>query len=52
MKLFVAIVTQIQQQGGVHIKGQAVEKPSAQRLYQRCARCFPGVTCLDELFDG
>lgn len=45
IRLITAIATQIQQQGGVYIKGQAVENPSAQRLYQRCARCFPGSDC-------
>jgi GNAT superfamily N-acetyltransferase len=45
IQLIMAIATQIQQQGGVYIKGQAVENPSAQRLYQRCARCFPGADC-------
>lgn len=45
IQLLTAIANQIQQQGGVYIKGQAVENPSAQRLYQRCARCFPGADC-------
>jgi hypothetical protein len=45
MKLIMAIATEIQQQGGVYLKGQAVENPSAQRLYQRCARCFPEANC-------
>ncbi|MBF2001808.1 MAG: GNAT family N-acetyltransferase [Synechococcales cyanobacterium M58_A2018_015] len=45
IQLITAIGTQIQQQGGVYIKGQAVENPSAQRLYQRCAQCFPGADC-------
>lgn len=45
LKLIMAIATQLQQEGGVYIKGQAVESPSVQRLYQRCARCFPGADC-------
>ena len=45
MNLIMAIATQIQQQGGVYIRGQAVENPSVQRLYQRCAHCFPTVEC-------
>ncbi|MBD2075830.1 GNAT family N-acetyltransferase [Phormidium sp. FACHB-592] len=45
MKLLMTVAVQIQQQGGVYIKGQAVENPSAQRLYQRCAQCFPGADC-------
>lgn len=45
IQLIMAIATQIQQQGGVYIKGQAVENPSVQRLYQRCAKCFPGADC-------
>lgn len=45
IKLMMAIATQIQQQGGVYIRGQAVENPAVQRLYQRCAHCFPTVEC-------
>ncbi|HHP7243660.1 MAG TPA: N-acetyltransferase family protein [Elainellaceae cyanobacterium] len=45
VRLITAIATQIQQQGGSYIKGQAVENPAAQRLYQRCAKCFPGAEC-------
>ena len=45
IRLITAISTQIQQQGGMYIKGQSVENPSARRLYQRCARCFPGADC-------
>lgn len=45
IKLIIKIATQIQQQGGVFITGQAVENPSVQRLYQRCAHCFPGAEC-------
>lgn len=45
VRLIVAIATQIQQQGGVYLKGQAVENPSAQRLYQRCAWYFTAVEC-------
>lgn len=45
VQLVIAIATQIQQQGGSYIKGQTVENPSVQRLYQRCARCFPGADC-------
>lgn len=45
IQLIMAIAIQIQQQGGVYIKGQAVENPSVQRLYQRCAQCFPGADC-------
>ncbi|MBW4653153.1 MAG: GNAT family N-acetyltransferase [Kaiparowitsia implicata GSE-PSE-MK54-09C] len=44
-QLIVAIATQIQQQGGVYIRGQSVENPSVQRLYQRCAHYFPTVEC-------
>lgn len=45
IRLITAIAAQIQQQGGSYIKGQAVENPSAQRLYQRCAHCFPAAEC-------
>lgn len=45
MQLIVAIALQIQQQGGVFIRGQAVENPAVQRLYQRCAHCFPASEC-------
>ncbi|KAM3091443.1 GNAT family N-acetyltransferase [Phormidesmis sp. 146-35] len=46
IQFITAIAVKIQQQGGSYIKGQAVENPrSVQRLYQRCARCFPGADC-------
>jgi len=45
IQLIMAIASQIQQQGGVYIRGQAVENPSVQRLYQRFAHCFPTVEC-------
>jgi len=45
MQIIMAIATQIQQQGGVYIKGQAAENSSAQRLYQRLAWCFPAAEC-------
>ncbi len=44
-QLIVAIATQIQQQGGVYLKGQAVENLNAQRLYKRCSWHFSAIEC-------
>ncbi|BAZ13419.1 acetyltransferase, GNAT family protein [Calothrix sp. NIES-4071] len=43
--LIAAVAVEIEKAGGKYIKGQAVNNPAAQRLYQRCARCFPGADC-------
>ena len=45
MLLIARIAMAIQEHGGTYIKGQALDNPAAQRLYQRCARCFPGTEC-------
>jgi GNAT superfamily N-acetyltransferase len=44
-QLVIAIAIQVQQQGGEYITGGAVDNPSAQRFYQRCAHSFPAVEC-------
>jgi GNAT superfamily N-acetyltransferase len=45
MLLIARIAMAIQEHGGTYIKGQALDNPAAQRLYQRCARRFPGTEC-------
>lgn len=45
INLLLAVVSDIQQHGGIYIKGQAVDSRS-ERLYQRCARCFSGSECI------
>jgi GNAT superfamily N-acetyltransferase len=45
MLLIARIAMRILEHGGTYIKGQALDNPAAQRLYQRCARCFPGAEC-------
>lgn len=45
VQLIIAIATQIEQQGGVYLRGQAVENPSVQHFYQRCSWHFSGVEC-------
>ncbi|MFM7447547.1 MAG: GNAT family N-acetyltransferase [Leptolyngbyaceae cyanobacterium] len=45
VQMLITIATQIEQQGGVYLRGQAVENPSVQHLYQRCAWHFSGVEC-------
>jgi GNAT superfamily N-acetyltransferase len=45
INLLLAVASDIQKHGGVYIKGQAVDSRS-ERLYQRCARCFPGAECI------
>lgn len=44
-QLMMAIATQIQQRGGEYMTGGAVDSPSAQRFYQRCAHSFSAVEC-------
>ncbi len=44
-QLMIAIATQVQQQGGEYITGGAVDSPSAQRFYRRCAHSFSAVEC-------
>ena len=45
INLLLAVASEIQKHGGVYIKGQAVDTRS-ERLYQRCARCFPEADCI------
>jgi GNAT superfamily N-acetyltransferase len=45
MLLIARLAKEIQEHGGTYLKGQALDNPAAQRLYQRCARCFPGAEC-------
>jgi GNAT superfamily N-acetyltransferase len=44
MNLLIAVANEIEKSGGVYIKGQPVNG-IAERLYQRCARCFPAAEC-------
>ena len=45
MLLIARIANEIQEHGGTYLRGQALDNPVAQRLYQRCAKCFPGAEC-------
>jgi GNAT superfamily N-acetyltransferase len=45
MLLLANVAVESQKHGGKYIKGQAVDNPAAQRLYRRCARCFPLSDC-------
>jgi GNAT superfamily N-acetyltransferase len=40
--LLAAVAAEVQRRGGKYLKGQAVERTIAQRLYERMAICFPG----------
>lgn len=45
VRLITAIAAQVQQQGGEYITGGAVDNPSAQRFYRRCAHSFSAMEC-------
>ena len=45
MLLIARIAKEIREHGGTYLRGQALDNPVAQRLYQRCAKCFPGAEC-------
>ncbi len=45
MLLLADVARRIRERGGTYLKGQALNNPAAQRLYRRCARCFPGDEC-------
>lgn len=44
-QLMIAIAAQVQQRGGEYLTGGAVDNPSAQRFYRRCAHSFSAVEC-------
>jgi GNAT superfamily N-acetyltransferase len=45
VELLAAVAAESRRRGGMFVKGQAVESPSARRLYARVATCFPGADC-------
>lgn len=46
VSLLTAVAQRIESLGGHYIRGQAVQDPAVQRLYDRLAVCFPGANCV------